>query len=257
VGTPVREASEPMSVQSAEPLFGAVKKNAISEDIVANLLSLIRERELRPGDKLPPERELAAMMQVSRPSLREALRALAIMNIIEIRQGDGTYVTSLEPNLLMAHLDFVFALTDATFLELFEARRILEPGIAAIAAARISDAEIAGLEECLARSVEQIDNLDAIAAMDLEIHERIARAAGNSILQRFLASLSQLGKVSRQRTVALPGLAHQAVQDHQRIVAALKRHDAAAAAAAMLDHLRRVEGELKQLAPGPTSPRPA
>ncbi|HXF62519.1 MAG TPA: FadR/GntR family transcriptional regulator [Caldilineaceae bacterium] len=238
-----------MKTQAVDSLFGTFKKSSISEDIVANLLSLIRERELRPGDKLPPERELAAMMQVSRPSLREALRALAIMNIIEIRQGDGTYVTSLEPKLLMAHLDFVFALTDATFLELFEARRILEPGIVAIAATRITDEEIAALEACVARSIDLVDDHEAFAQADLEMHERIAKAAGNTILERFMASLSQLGKESRRRTVALPGVTRQSVQDHLAIVAALKQRDPAAAQAAMLDHLRHVERELKQLTP--------
>src|SRR5690606_3169450 len=92
--TNIRTEYALMRSQDSDSLFGTFKKSSISEDIVDNLLSLIRERELRPGDKLPPERELAAMMQVSRPSLREALRALAIMNIIEIRQGDGTYIPS-------------------------------------------------------------------------------------------------------------------------------------------------------------------
>ncbi|GIV77331.1 FadR family transcriptional regulator [Litorilinea aerophila] len=228
-------------------VFGAVKKSAISEDIVANLLSLIRERELRPGDKLPPERELAAMMQVSRPSLREALRALSIMNVIEIRQGDGTYVTSLEPNLLMSHLDFVFALTDATFLELFEARKILEPGIVAMAAARITDEEIAQLEACLARSMEKTHEPEAFVAADLELHETIARAAKNSILERFMASISQLGRVSRTRTVQLPGVIQRSVQDHQAIVQALKARDPEAARQAMLQHLLNVERELREL----------
>lgn len=237
-----------MKSSISDPQFGTFKKSSISEDIVANLLSLIRERELRPGDKLPPERELAAMMQVSRPSLREALRALAIMNIIEIRQGDGTYVTSLEPNLLMAHLDFVFALTDATFLQLFEARRILEPGIVAIAAERITDQELAALEACIARSVELVDDQVAFAQADLEMHELIAKASGNTILERFMVGLSQLGKVSRRRTVALPGVARQSLQDHFAIVAALKQRDPDAARAAMLHHLQHVEGELKHLA---------
>lgn len=238
-----------MKAQASEPVFGTFKKSSISEDIVENLLSLIRERELRPGDKLPPERELAAMMQVSRPSLREALRALAIMNVIEIRQGDGTYVTSLEPNLLMAHLDFVFALTDTAFLELFEARRILEPGLVAMAAARITDEEIAELEQCLARSQEVVDDYEAFAAADLEMHELIAKAARNSILERCMAGVSALGRVSRRRTVALPGVTLQSLQDHRAIVSALKARDPLAARQAMLDHLRNVETELKHLTP--------
>ncbi|MEX1018878.1 MAG: FadR/GntR family transcriptional regulator, partial [Litorilinea sp.] len=225
-------------------LFGTFKKSAIAEAIVESLLSLIRERELRPGDKLPAERELAAMMQVSRPSLREALRALAIMNVIEIRQGDGTYVSSLKPELLMSHLDFVFSLTDSAFLELFQARKVLEPGIVAMAAERVTDAEIVALEECVHRSIALVDDHPAFLEADVEMHELIAKAAKNSILAQFMASISQLGKVSRRRTVALPGVTRQSVQDHTAIVEALKQRDPAAARAAMLHHLRNVEREL-------------
>ncbi len=233
-------------IANIKPLFGALKKSALSENIVDQLLSLIRERELHPGDKLPPERELALQLHVSRPSLREALRALAIMNVIEIRQGDGTYVTSLEPNLLMAHLDFVFALTDTTFLELFEARRILEPGIAALAAMHITAEELAMLERCYARSLEDAHDLERFVEDDLELHEIIAKAAKNTILQRFMTSVSQLGKVSRQRTVELPGIPEQSVRDHRAIINALKEHNPAAASQAMLLHLNNVEQELKQ-----------
>jgi GntR family transcriptional repressor for pyruvate dehydrogenase complex len=238
-----------MKARPSESLFGSFKKSSISEEIVENLLTLIRERELHPGDKLPPERELAATMQVSRPSLREALRALAIMNVIEIRQGAGTYVTSLEPNLLMSHLDFIFALNDSTFLELFEARRILEPGLVEMAAIRITDDEITRLEECVARSIDVLDDHEAFSLLDLQMHELIAKAAGNSILQRCMAVVSQLGKVSRRRTVALPGVTHRTVQDHLAIIRGLKAHNPQAARQAMLEHLRHVEDELKHFMP--------
>lgn len=235
-----------MALGNNDSLFGTFKKSAISEDIVNSLLSLIRERELRPGDKLPAERELATMMQVSRPSLREALRALAIMNIIEIRQGDGTYVTSLEPALLLSHLDFVFSLTDSEFLELFQARKVLEPGIVEMAAERITDEELIQLEACVQRSIALVDDHQAFLEADVEMHELIAKAAKNSILAQFMASISQLGQVSRQRTVELPGVTRQSVQDHLAIVEALKLRDPAAARAAMLHHLRNVEQELAQ-----------
>jgi GntR family transcriptional repressor for pyruvate dehydrogenase complex len=237
-----------MKLGETDSLFGTFKKSAISEDIVDSLLSLIRERELRPGDKLPAERELAAMMQVSRPSLREALRALAIMNMVEIRQGDGTYVSSLTPELLMSHLDFVFSLNDTEVLELFQARKVLEPGIVAMAAERITDPEVIALEECVRRSVALVDDHRAFLEADVEVHELIARAAKNSVLARFMASISQLGKVSRSRTVELPGVTRQSVQDHSAIVAALKRRDPQAARLAMLHHLDNVERELIQAA---------
>ena len=129
--------------------FGTIEKDPISKQIAARLLSLLKEKHLRPGDKLPPERELAAMMQVSRPSLREALQALSIMNVLEIRQGSGTYVTSLESGLLSEQLSFVFSLDDSTFLELFEARKILETGIIGLAVSRITDDDIVELKQIL------------------------------------------------------------------------------------------------------------
>ncbi len=225
--------------------FGAIKKSALSEDIVQRLLTLIRERELHPGEKLPPERELASLMGVSRPSLREALRALSIMNVLEIRQGDGAYVSSLEPNLLMAHLDFVFALTDSTFLELFEARKVLEPGIAAMAATRINADELERMEACHRQSLDQIDDHAEFVAADIALHDLIAQAAKNSILERFMAGIRQLGQVSRQRTVERPGVPRQSVQDHRAIIDALHKRDPQAASQAMLHHLDHIEREFK------------
>ncbi|HEC22897.1 MAG TPA: FadR family transcriptional regulator [Chloroflexi bacterium] len=224
--------------------FGPVKKSGVAEQIIARLLSLIREKQLRAGDKLPPERELAAMLGVSRPSLREALRALSIMNIVEMRQGDGTYISSLEPELLVEHLDFVFSLDDSTFLQLFEARKIVEVGIAALAAQRISDEQIAELEKCLARSSASVGDHQAFLKADLELHELITEAAGNPILSRFMASISRLGLASRSRTVAIPGVPERALEDHRAIVAALKARDPEAARQAMLNHLNNVEQSL-------------
>ena len=228
--------------------FGIFKKSAISEDITARLLNMIKEGELKPGAKLPPERELAEMMRVSRPSLREALRALSIMNIIEIRQGDGTYVTSLEPELLVEHLGFVFALSDTTIVELFKARRIVEVGLAAMAAEQITDEEIAKLEECLAHSIETVGDHVAFLQTDVELHEMIVDAARNPFLKRFMASIYHLGRASRSRTVQIPGVMNQVVEDHRAIVAAMKARDPEKARQAMLAHLNNVETRLLQLA---------
>ncbi len=218
-----------------------IKKSAISEEISSQLLSMIREKQLSPGEKLPPERELAAMLNVSRPSLREALRALAIMNVIEMRQGDGTYITSLEPDLLVEHLDFVLSLDDSTFLQLFEARKIVEVGIASLAARRITDRQIQELEAVQTKSLSSADDYDAFLAVDLELHDIITHAAGNPFLKRFLTSLSRISLASRKRTVTIPGVSRQAAVDHQAIIAALKDRDPEAASRAMLIHLNNVE----------------
>lgn len=226
--------------------FRTVSKGAVAEDIVAQLLSMIREKKLRPGDKLPPERELAVLMDVSRPSLREALRTLSVMGVIELRHGSGIYVTGLEPARLVEHLDFVFSLDDSTYLQLFETRKVLEPPICALAAQRITEEEVAQLEECLSRSSLGFTDYEAYLQADLNLHEIIVTAARNPLLQRFMSSLRSLGKASRKRTAMLPGVVEQTIQDHQRIVHALREHQSEAAQQAMLVHLEHVEQRLKR-----------
>src|SRR5688572_15668043 len=103
--------------------FGTVERTALPEQIVERILEMIKQGELKAGDRLPAERDLAAMMTVGRPAIREALRALSMMNVIEIRQGAGAYVTSLETAQLIQHLDFVFALDVSAILDLFAARK--------------------------------------------------------------------------------------------------------------------------------------
>lgn len=228
-------------------LFGALERDLLPEKIVARILAMIKEKQLGPGDKLPPERELSEMMQVSRPSLRTALRALALLNIIEIRQGDGTYVTSLDPKSLIEPLEFVFSLDDSTFLQLLEARKILEVGIAALAAQQISDEEIAALEACLLRSVDLMQDQEAFLQMDRELHSKITEAARNPILSRFMQSISQLDLAGRRRTAGIPGMIDQSQEDHRRIVAALAAHDPEAARQAMLQHLHNVEQKFTQV----------
>ncbi|MCB9131686.1 MAG: FadR family transcriptional regulator [Anaerolineales bacterium] len=227
--------------------FEPVRKSAIAEEISARLLSLIQEKQLKPGDKLPPERELAATMQVSRPSLREALRA-SMMNVVEIRQGDGTYVTSLEPDLLVEHLDFVISLDDSTIHHLFEVRRILEVGIAGSGcASAASDAQTAALEAMFNQSVEcrRRGGLPA----DRPGHARAdGRGHRQPLLKRVMASMSRMGLASRSRTGASQSVRDRTVTDHRAIVAAIKAHDPDAAAQAMLDHLDHVERSLGKTA---------
>lgn len=239
----------------ADPNFGTVEKDTLWEQIAARLLSMLKEKQLRPGDRLPPERELAAMMQVSRPSLREALRALSMMNVLEIRQGAGTFVSSLEPELLVEHLDFVLSLDDSTFINLFEARKIIEVGIVGLAAERITAAELAELETGLNRSQEAVGEPSAFLQADVDLHRKITQAAQNPILSRIIDSIGKLSFASRQRTVEISGIREQTIRDHQAIVAALKANDPEAARQAMLQHLNNVEQRLAQLPPAPAESR--
>lgn len=224
--------------------YEPIKKSALAEEIAARLISLIKDRHLQPGDKLPPERELAEMLNVSRPSLREALRALAILNIVEIRQGDGTYVSSLEPQLLVEHLDLIFSLDDSTILQLFEVRKIFEPQLAGLAAQRITEDQVAELEEIMVRAREAESDPYKFVVSDLALHEKIAEISGNFLAIRIMSSLSKLSQASRDRTGSIPGVLEQTTEDHQQIVAALRDQAPDEAHAAMLAHLENVERRL-------------
>jgi GntR family transcriptional regulator, transcriptional repressor for pyruvate dehydrogenase complex len=228
--------------------FGKVEKSVLSDQIADRILQMIRDKQLNPGDKLPPERELAAMMTVSRPALREALRGLSMMNIIEIRQGAGAYVTTLETAQLVEHLNFVFALDDSTLLQLFDARKIVEVGLIELAAQRISDEDIARLEQSVALSAQSSNDPETFLQADLDLHMQIAQIARNPILARFMESIHQLGIASRRRTARLDGVTERSTADHRRIVAALKARDVAGARQAMLDHLANVEKKLRMIA---------
>jgi GntR family transcriptional repressor for pyruvate dehydrogenase complex len=224
-----------------ESLFEPIERKILSERIAAMILSLIKDRQLQSGDRLPPERELAKLLGVSRPPLREALRALSMMNILEIRQGSGTYIATLEPELLVQHLDLIFALEDTTYLELLRARRVLEGGLAEMAAQNITDAEIQDLRECLAKSIRSIDQPMAFLKSDLELHRIVCEAARNLILSKLMTSISKPGIHSRYRTTEIRDVRIQTVKDHEEIVAAISLRDAERSREAMANHLRNIE----------------
>jgi GntR family transcriptional repressor for pyruvate dehydrogenase complex len=222
--------------------WGTVTREAVPQQIVSRLLDLIQQRHLGAGDRLPAERELAATMGVSRSSLREALRALTVLGVTDMRHGTGTYVSSLEPDLLVRPLSFVLSLSDGGFDQLFEARRVVEPAMAALAAKRLDDATADRLEELAATAAGAVDDEEAFLVADLELHDTIRVAAGNAILGRFMESIAALGLASRKATNPSRRVRVQSTEDHRTIVDALRRRDPEAAAAAMLSHLENVEG---------------
>jgi len=221
--------------------YGTVTRDALPDQIASRLIALITERQLKAGDRLPPERELAVTMGVSRSSLREALRALAMLGVAEMRQGDGTYLTALDPEALMKPVGLVLALSDSGLEELFEARKLVEPGLAALAAARIDDDAAAELVRCAESTPDVLEKPEAFMWADIELHAQIARAASNAVLSRLLDSIAGMALASRRRTGQLVAVREQSVLDHREIAAAIAAHDADAAYAAMLRHLENVE----------------
>lgn len=228
-----------------ETRFTVVSRSTLPEEIANRLLKQIKEQELQAGDKLPAERNLARMMDVSRPVLREALRALALMRVVDIRQGDGTYITSLEPTQLIAHLDFVFSKDSVALVQLLEARRVVEAGNARLAALRVTDSEVAGLQDLVLSLAKCIDDPDRFSELDIAFHDAVCAAANNFLLTQFMNIASTLGRVSRDRTGGLRAVREAALDDHRRLLEALREHDQDAAERAMVDHLDHVEAGLR------------
>ena len=233
--------------------FGTFAREALPQQITRRLLDLIAQRELGPGARLPSERELAATMRVSRSSLREALRALSAMGVIEMRHGEGTFISSLQPELLMRHLGFVLSLADSSFTELFAARAAVEPAIAEIAAARIDDAQLAALDACLQAAEAAIGDPRAFAAADLQLHQAIVAAAANPLLSQFMESITTLGIASRRASGHIPHMSERSIEEHREIVAALRAREPEAARRAMADHLARVQRDVRAAEAGETA----
>jgi GntR family transcriptional repressor for pyruvate dehydrogenase complex len=230
--------------QPAWPRFAVVDRSTLPEEIAARLLDLIRAEQLRPGDKLPAERELAAAMHVSRPVLREALRALAIMNVVEIRQGAGTYITALEPQALVSHLDFVFSKDPVALAQVIETRRVVESGNVRLAATRATDDQLERMRALLDELRVAVADADRFSTLDIAFHDAVCEAAGNFLLAQFMQIINTLAKVSRERTGAGRATREQALADHRAILAALAAHDPDASEAAMRAHLDHVEAAL-------------
>ena len=221
--------------------FGTVTRDALPDQIAQRLIALITEKHLKPGDRLPPERELSAAMGVSRSSLREALRALAMLGVAEMRQGDGTYLTALDPETLMRPVGLVLALSGAGLTELFEARKLVEPGLAYLAAERIGDEAAEELLRCAEASADVLADADAFMWHDIELHALIAKAADNAILSRLLESVASMGIASRRLTGRQAKVRRSSVRDHLEIAAAIAAHEPEEAKNAMLRHLENVE----------------
>jgi GntR family transcriptional repressor for pyruvate dehydrogenase complex len=221
--------------------FPSLVKTTVGSQAMEAIKTMIVQGQLAAGQLLPSERELAVQLGISRPSLREAIRALTAMNILESRHGDGTFVTSLDPRLLIAPLNFVLQIDNSVILHLFEVRRILEGNAAALAAGRISKRELDELGRLMDEAYKVIDHEDEYLQIDFRIHEVVIEAGGNPILTSVCASVATLALESRRRTASIPDIRRMAHRHHGEIVAALRTGDAVKSRDAMESHLVKVE----------------
>lgn len=221
---------------------------SVADRTIQTIRELIISGELGPGQRLPAEAELAQRLQVSRNSLREAVRALCEARVLEIRRGDGTYVSSLEPATLLGGLGFLSELmTENTVLELFEIRRLVEPQATGLAATRITDHDIEEITENLNR-MRASASVEELIGFDYEFHGRIMRVTGNETLCTLMDVLSSRALRARiWRGIDQGGVMSFTLEQHIRIVEALSARDAALAVAASTVHVSESERWLRRV----------
>ncbi|MBP0451598.1 FadR family transcriptional regulator [Kitasatospora sp. RG8] len=215
---------------------------AVTDQAIEKIKEMIVSGALPPGARLPNEAELADQLGLSRNSLREAVRALTAMRILIPRQGDGTYVSGLEPHLLLESLAFAADVSQGhTAGQLLQIRRLLEPQATALAADLLTDENLGTLRAVLDRSAAAAD-IEEFVELDIAFHRTIADAVGNPVLSTLLGILS----THTQRLRIVRGIRHapareQAHREHEAIWRALVNRDAVLAASASTVHIAAVE----------------
>lgn len=209
------------------------------EQVVAHIRQLIDAGVLGPGDRLPAERDLAAQLGVSRPTVRAGLHALAAMGVVQTRHGSGTYIPEGPPVLVPGPLTFQAALHGFTRDQMYEARRIMEVGAAALAASRATPEQLATLADHVAGLFASLADPQLFLVHDIDFHRGVATASGNPIVASLVEMLAALYYERRRRTAELASTRNlrDAAEAHQRIYRAIRAHDADASAHAMEDHL--------------------
>lgn len=220
---------------------------AVTDDAIEAIKQMIVAGELRPGDRLPREADLADRLGLSRNSLREAVKALTLIKVLTVRQGDGTYVTSLDPAMLMDALGFVVDFhRDDSVLQFLQVRRILEPAAAAIAAVAMPREDINGLADLL-DELPRDPEIEELVANDIEFHGRIASATGNPLLCSLLEALS--GRTQRARMwrgLTQDTAVERTLDEHRAIQRALASRDPESARSWATVHIAGVEDWLRQ-----------
>ncbi|TDQ46572.1 FadR/GntR family transcriptional regulator [Actinorugispora endophytica] len=221
-------------------------KISVAQRAIEQIKTMIAEGELRAGQRLPTERDFAAQLGISRSSIREAIRALTILGVLEIRHGAGVYVTSLRPDDLLETFGVVAEISRGqTLVELLQVRRALESAATAAAAARITDAELAEVRRHLER-IGEGGSVEEMVAADRDFHQAIVRAAGNETMAAIVDGLSSMTFRARVwRGHHSSGAVSRLHQEHERIYQALAARDPEAARSTAATHVLEVETWLR------------
>ena len=218
----------------------AIKQEPASDRVVSQLLAIVKAGTLKPGDRLPCEREMAELFNVSRPTVREAVRGLVVLGVLKARHGSGIYVSALEATEILGPLTFFLTLQDVQIDKLYEARRLIEGEIAGLAARNATAGDVAELRQCVAQQEQLIGDPRSYRESDGGFHRKLAQIAGNPFFARASESLGVLGLEFRKTASETPSVLEGSVRDHHVIVDSIAAGDTDGARIGMQSHMMNV-----------------
>lgn len=228
------------------------ERKTFSRKVVERIKELINSEQLKAGDRLPPERELAEKMDVSRPTIREAYKILSAVGLLDIKQGNGVFVTS--QSVRLDNLASILFMQSDSIHELFEVRKMIEAESAAKAAAYGTSDFLEEIynktKDCYHRIIvdpqfeTQEEQETFLSESDQTFHLMVSEAAGNEVVVRIMMNLIDLLKQSRMQSMKIPGRVEQSLTEHMMIAQMLKENNAESARSCMIKHLASVEADL-------------
>jgi len=239
-----------MAAKSETFVFEPIERKSIVTEITNRLLSYLLSGHLKPGDKLPAERQLSEAVGVGRSSLREALKALTILGLLEVRLGDGTYLRKANSDLLPQVIQWGLLLGEKRTMDLIEARQIIEVSIAGLAAQRIVPESLEQLRiilKSMEASIDSKDFNDDYIKSDISFHLKLAEIAQNTVLADMLASIRSLLHAWIKSVIGSAESAQFSYEEHLAIFQAIERKDMVLTAKTMEDHMISASSRLKQL----------
>jgi GntR family transcriptional repressor for pyruvate dehydrogenase complex len=250
------------TIATAVTQLEPIQRETVMDMVARRIEQLVRNGDLKAGDRLPPEPELAQMLRVSRGSLREALKGLMYLGLIKSRAGDGTYIQSSLSRVLSQHFQWMILLNDVKHLEIYELRRIIEPDAAALAARRATPEDIDRLQVALDGMAQARGNPELFRTFDIQFHEAFAQASGNAAIQTTMQMLYHA--TSEARKVVLPFIDNwnKHWQRHERVFTLIRDRKPRLARKAVLEDLLYAESLLdkhigslhQQCSEGPAKP---
>lgn len=218
-----------------------IEKLVLIDHIIETIGKLIASGKLRPGDVVPSERTLSNLLKVSRNSIRQALKALSVLGVLDINPGSRTYINTSISNLLINPMKFMTLLHDLKIKELFQTRKIIEVGLARLAAVNATEENIAAMFDALEKARENIKSKNKYLEYEMIFHENIFKSSGNRILTALMASINNLLLESRKKTVKyFPDLS-LSLKQHYEIFQSIKENNSEKAGRLMLEHLNAIE----------------